>query len=290
MFNSQEINLFSQALRLDQNLPKKKIAERKTLPTFNEISSLSSQNTNESSPSEQKNFTFTYIPTSKHFEEESISQNFDGLGNLNHNSQSISNLKSQGLSKPYKKQMKSYIIKPKLQKAKTQNKKTRQKKVKHSSLQKKNIISQNSNDIIDEESSQTSVDESDDDIERSINLIKDNVNMKDSILHIPEKVNDDLTILGNSVTINVVLYNIQIKKVFDVEGKSPYCLFSIKGEKDCNNILHYDNDIFGKKIISLLTQGIYIQCKMLQKRIDNSNNSLFKKKIISYSLISIENN
>ena len=252
MFNSQELNLLSQSIPNRFYVQQRQIAERKTLPSF----------INENPEKDKKelnlNMTFTFVPTAKHYEEE----------NCNPLPPNAQRTKKVHL---YQKQIKSYIIKPKL------HKKLKQR---HKSNNQINDQSKESSDSSKEDSSQTSVDDSDEDKTNSSQILD-------------ELKKEDTIDLGNSKqlekreTLNVVLFDIKIIKLLNTETNSPYALFTIKGDNDTTHVLYYDNRELYKELITILTSGKYIQCKMLQKTIEEKGNSLFRKKLVSYSLIEI---
>lgn len=275
MFNSQEFNLLSQSFPTGVNFQQRQIAERKTLPSF--INEISDKEKNDSN----LNLTFTFVPTAKHFEEEKI----ESLPPLTQNTKKVSQ---------YQKQKKSYIIKPKINKKIKKGNKASKKSSKSSknSLQI-SMQSKESSDMIKEESSQTSVDESDDDNTNASHILPpDNVDIsRNELAHMDlgDKDNLNLEELENGETLNVVLYNIKIVKILNTETNSPYALFTIEGENDTFHVLHYDNLQLNKEILNMLSSGKYIQCKLLQKTVKEKGISLFRRKLISYSLIEIIN-
>lgn len=269
MFNSQDFNLLSQSMPTVLNVQQRQVAERKTLPSF------INENTDKEKNVSNLNLTFTFVPTAKHFEEEP-------LPTQSQNSR-------QGSQ--YQKIAKSYVIKPKIKNKKKGGHKASKKSSK-SSIQLSNAQSKQSCDVIKEESSQTSVDESDDD---NANTNASHILQPESVdisrnelskIDLSDKDNFNFEELNNGENINVVIYNIKIVKLVNTETNAPYALFTIE-EENTVNVLHYDNRILNKDVLYMLSSGEYFKCKMLQKIIEEKRGRLFKRKIISFSLIEI---
>ena len=205
------------------------------------LPSFISENPEKDKEAPNLNIKFTFVPTAKHYEEENVITL----------PPTAKHTKKLNL---YQKKIKSYIIKPKIQ------------------LKKRHKKSYS----VKEESSQTSVEDSDGDKKNSSQIL-DEINTEDNQLE-------------KSETLNVVLLDIKISKLLDTETKSPYALFTIKGDNDNTHVLYYDNRELYKELITILTSGEYIKCKMLQKTTEEKGNSLFRRKHVSYSLTEIVNN
>ena len=271
MFNSQDFNLLSQSMPTVLNVQQRQVAERKTLPSFINDNPEKEKNVS------NLNLTFTFVPTAKHFEEEPLpaqSQN-----------------SKQGSQ--YQKIAKSYVIKPKIKKGnKKKGGRKASKKSSKSSITLSNAQSKQSCDVIKEESSQTSVDESDDD---NANTNASHILQQESVdisrnelskIDLCDKENLNFEELNNGENINVVMYKIKIVKLVDTETNAPYALFTIEGDNTVN-VLHYDSRILNKDLLYMLSSGEFFKCKLLQMSIEEKSVRLFKRNIISFSLIDI---
>ena len=287
---SQGFDLFSQTVRLDQQLPQAHLGERKTIPLFNQFESVSLSN--KALPDQSKAFIFSFARPKK-FEEpvEEISLSRRRLDN------SRIHAKTKEKKTQVQRPLNSVIIKPRIKNVK-QNKKKEKATKKGLKTQKvdsekaPNISSKLNNTTIvnainEENSSQTSVDESEEDkkdLDNSCLVIQSN-----SQVNVHEKINfnfEPVSILkfeevqGNFANVNIVLLLIKVLKLVESPGTKPYALFLIKGN-EVKNILHFEEEKY-ETISGLMFKKDFRECKLIQRTF-----CVNKLKINTYTFIDI---